>query len=763
MMKLKLPTLALALLLLSLNSKAELTIHIEKKSDYEDSDLYSRVQASASKYWFAEEVFWKVVPQNREIRFDFSLVSNEHLAQTNFERIRLNLFAPKDDIDALVKHEVSHVFLNTYCPLLSDVFIHELFSYWRSGDYLRILYGQNQMYLKSHAIKELRSPSKFDKIKAIATARLISELINSRKSHFLDNFFKLLLRRCNDSDFLDSQGSLKNQFLDELHEADSEPFSKDDSGFLIFDSVANEVLETDGNWFSPQAPGSTLKPFLLSFFSNLKKDKLKRATTEWECGPNIKLKWNYKSALNFSCNGFFLDSKYSLFELDNYVNILNSITDKSYSAKWLSPADLIGLWPSIKLNLLEIARVYDYILERDSETISVLKKTAVLGTLSGSPESKWFVNHNIALKSGTTTRLDLSIDKGFIVAVFNIQNTPKIAVLYRSGSRPLDMLSELKSRIEKYVNYKDSSARVQVLSAFNPSSLAISCPTVLLRNGLPIKSHKIDRHTSKLYSDRYSCVGAPFDVTATDAVIRKLYGDITFQKQEQKTLISAGRSEKNLRAQMGSQIILQTSELHYLKSVFFSEGGNHRQEMKKALLLVIKNNIGFWNKKRGPICDSTICQVFNLNYEMVPLNQKSEITELLLDLGNRQIAGNGWLEFSLGGEQYWQKKVSIQSVSDFLADPAFDLKTGKKSKDEFIFYSDNLEYKRPCELVRSQFKLRSCPKSVVRSIDGDTVFEGQGDGHDRGMNILEANQLAIQGFNFDQILENFYGLKVIQL
>lgn len=761
MMKQKLLTLALTCLLWNQNSNAGLKVRFAEGSAADTASVKESLEKTAHDFWFSEEQYWKVVPIEQELEVDFSLVSTDHLAQTRRHRISFNIYTPKADLDFTLRHELAHVFLNSQCPLLTDGFAQELFAYWRSGDYLRLLYGQKLLYTKSDAFKELKDTSPFGSSKTVAVARLINELVKKGNENFLKIWFNDVLVNCQDKAFIEKQDSLAKGFLDRLQGTQAN-LAVNESGFLVLDALANEVLVAEGHWQKKQSVGSTLKPFAVSFFSDLKKSRLKKNTTEWECGEAAWKKWDYRKALNYSCNGFFLDVQPKPAELASYVDTLNSLTGSQFQTQWLNMADIIGLWPTLQLNLFDVAKIYDYLLEKDQETVGILKQTARAGTLSGTSDSKWFFDNGIALKSGTTTNLDLSLETGFIAAVFNSGKTSKIAVLYRSGRRPVDLLSELKSKIQKFLKHQDALARVQVLSSFKLNSIQITCPTVVFKNGIqqPLGT-QIDVQKMNSVNNRLSCAGEPFQVHAQDQLVRRLYGDLTFQKLKPVAKIDEARSEKNARARQGSELVLTTSEQHYLKSVLFSESGNYRNELKKALLLVFKTNLGFWNTKKQPICDTTICQVFNLNYESVTLAQKQSIDDLIFDLESTHLGTTQWLEFSLGGNEIWEKEVSVKDVSTYLNTPnltKFELH--KHDGGLSLAINDKQQAKESCEKFRTYFKFRSCPDAAEMSERGLIKFSGRGEGHERGMDLTAANQLAIQGFNFDQIIEAFYKLKV---
>ncbi len=762
-MKPRLLTLALTCLLWNLNSNAELKVRFANDVAADKASLKPSLEKTANDFWFAEEQYWKMIPADHELEIDFSLVSTDHVAQTRQNRINFNVYTAPKDIGVTLKHEVAHVFFNRYCPNLTDPFAQELFAYWRSDDYLRLLYGQKQLFAKSDAFRELKQNSSFNTSKAISVARLINELLKKDQEAELKNWFTDIFKQCQDSAFLKKQSTLAGEFINRLQGNQVNQSNTNDFGFLVFDSLANETIYSEGNWKKKQTVGSTLKPLTVSFFKDIKTEKSPKKTVEWECGKAVRTKWDYKKALNHSCNGFFLDTKIKVEEMNSYTYTLNALTNSSYQSEWLNMADTIGLWPTIKLDLLDLAKVYDYILETNPSTIATLKQTPAAGTLSESKEAAWFIQHGISLKSGTTTQLDLSIEKGFLVAVFNVESAPKIAVLYRAGNRPIDLLPELKSKIEKYVTYVDSPAQVQVLSSFQLNSVDVSCPTILLKNGAATSvSGKLDLQKLKVSKGRFGCAGAPFDVSAKDQVSRKLYGDLSFRNGTAIAVLDQARSEKNARARRGSELVLNTSEWHYLRSVAFSESGNYRQELKKAMLLVFKNNLSFWKSKNAPICDTTICQVFNLNYEQMKSDQKKQVDDLILEIGSSHLGAKNWLEFSLGGTDEWTQTVTYQNVAEYLKIAVAADLSGTKTGDEFIFEIAGQKITTSCEKLRTYFKLRSCP-DVITSLDASSAqFAGKGEGHERGMDLTAANQLAIQGFNFDQIIEAFYKLKILK-
>lgn len=761
MMKQKLLTLALTCLLWSPNSNAGLKVRFAESSAADKVSGKESLEKTAHDFWFSEEQYWKVVPIEQDLEIDFSLISIDHLAQTRRRRINFNIYTPKADLESTLRHELAHVFLNSQCPQMSDSFPQELFAYWRSGDYLRLLYGQKLIYTKADAFKELKDTSSFGPSKTIAVARLINEIVKKGNESFLRAWFSDVLAQCQDKAFIEKQSQLAKSFLDHLQGIPANLVSNE-SGFLILDALANEVQVAEGNWQKKQSVGSILKPFAVSFFSDLKKNRNRKNTPEWDCGDTNLKKWDYKKALNYSCNGFFLDVQTQPTELADYVYTLNALTGSQFQTRWLNMADIIGLWPTLQLNLLEVAKIYDYLIERDPGTLNVLKKTAAEGTLSGANESKWFLDHGVSLKSGTTTNLDLSVETGFVAAVFNSGKAAKIAVLYRSGRRPIDLLPELKSKIQKYLKHQDKPAQVQVLSSFKLNSIQITCPTILFKNGVQQSvEHQIDLQKMNSLNNRLSCAGEPFLVHAQDQIVRRLYGDLTFQKLKPIANLEDARSEKNARARQGSELVLTTSEQHYLKSVLFSESGNYRNELKKALLLVFKTNLGFWNAKKQPICDTTICQVFNLNYEMVPLAQKQVIDDFIFELDSTHLGTNQWLEFSLGGSEAWEKEVPINDLSSYFKIPDLThLEIQKKSDKIYFVINEKHLASEPCESFRTHFKFRSCPEGAELSSNGFIKFNGRGEGHERGMDLTAANQLAIQGFNFDQIIEVFYKLKV---
>jgi hypothetical protein len=306
MMKQKLLTLALTCLLWNQSSNAELKVRFANDVAADKASLKSSLEKTANDFWFAEEQYWKVIPADHELEVDFSLVSTDHVAQTRQNRINFNVFTAPKDIGVTLKHEVAHVFFNRYCPKLTDPFAQELFAYWRSEDYLRLLYGQKQLFAKADAFRELKQKSPFNTSKAISVARLINELVKTEKETELKNLFSDIIRQCQNSAFLKTQSTLAAEFINRLQGNQVNQSNTDDYGFLVFDSLANETISAQGNWQKKQTVGSTLKPLSVSFFKDIKTVKAPKKTVEWECGKAVLPEWDYKRALNYSCNGFFL-------------------------------------------------------------------------------------------------------------------------------------------------------------------------------------------------------------------------------------------------------------------------------------------------------------------------------------------------------------------------------------------------------------------------------------------------------------------------
>jgi peptidoglycan hydrolase-like amidase len=61
----------------------------------------------------------------------------------------------------------------------------------------------------------------------------------------------------------------------------------------------------------------------------------------------------------------------------------------------------------------------------------------------------------------------------------------------------------------------------------------------------------------------------------------------------------------------------------------------------------------------------------------------------------------------------------------------------------------------PCEALRNQLRLPSCPDRITPSGDA-FVFHGTGEGHGAGLDVTEANAAAAEGADFRALLDRAY-------
>ena len=57
----------------------------------------------------------------------------------------------------------------------------------------------------------------------------------------------------------------------------------------------------------------------------------------------------------------------------------------------------------------------------------------------------------------------------------------------------------------------------------------------------------------------------------------------------------------------------------------------------------------------------------------------------------------------------------------------------------------------PCEVLRNQLRLPSCPEEV-RAVGGEIVFRGRGEGHGEGLDLTSASAAAAEGADFRALL-----------
>lgn len=230
------------------------------------------------------------------------------------------------------------------------------------------------------------------------------------------------------------------------------------------------------------------------------------------------------------------------------------------------------------------------------------------------------------------------------------------------------------------------------------------------------------------------------------------------------------RSERFVRgilyeAEHDGPVVLETDMLSYVDAVLSAEAQNLSSNARQAMRAVIA-----WNAAHGrhrhpessSLCDTTHCMVF-LGESAPDHKQRSEPIDIelvkLLD-GLADKAGLNWLPFAAGGDERWQRQMSVAELSSvFKEKQILDIRRElRKNGTLFIrlYYPDSEEV-IACEIFRNTLKLPSCP-DIVRSVDDRRrwEFQGLGAGHGLGLSVARAQALAVSGRSAEQILIDAY-------
>ena len=203
----------------------------------------------------------------------------------------------------------------------------------------------------------------------------------------------------------------------------------------------------------------------------------------------------------------------------------------------------------------------------------------------------------------------------------------------------------------------------------------------------------------------------------------------------------------------GDAVVLQTDPETYADAVLSAEAQDLRGEVQKALRAAI-----FWNGVHGghrhpdtrSLCDATHCMVFQGEASEGPGKPPGKTDLSLLGLLDEAAAQKklGWLSFSEGGADGWEKRVPFGELKRLVDESAFlDLRRERTRSGEIVVHLmyPEAEEKVPCDVFRARLKLPSCPASIQSdTANGTWIFKGTGKGHGQGLSVDRARALADQ-------------------
>lgn len=683
----------------------------------------------------------------------------------------------------ILYHELAHQFVYTYSPYIGDhVFLHETFAYWVTKDYERIVGDINNHNVDSYYVKssldyllDHRSSLDKDKRQIIYISRLLSELnkrnkLNRSSSEGIENSLLQFYRELFAVNVKSKSQLGINKLIEILGNEPIESIGgKSAFGFQIVDGADQFPLKTLGKIAERRDIGSTLKPVLVANFQTFRKVRKSKNHFSWICGQDSKgqlgsQNWNWQQALVKSCNGYFVDQqKWSKSNSDEFLAYLAKLGINE-EPEQVSLGQVVGLVPGIKLSVQELAGIYRALLKEHPEILEVLKETAKTGTLAGLPDSSWFVKNEIALKSGTVRNNSNQPLLGWIVAAKGQRDKGLawVAVYYQQLKSPAEMLGGLRQWLGDFVDYHSESTKVQVLGLAESNQISLGCPHN--KNSIRLGSLKI--------GDRFNCGVYPVEVTfpLKDRTLktRKYFGSFRKLNRGDDQIVYAKSTPKQIKARRGSSLVLETGMSSYVSQVLASEMPNGREELLKALALVIKKNALSHPRHRLGPCDTTHCQVFASDWESISETHQSRILKATLavnknNLTNRlasESADSSWFPFSNGGFTEWSQLSAKVDVLHKVEVKDFD-QIKIEGKRIIFLKSDDPVQESDCEKIRTIMHLQSCPSEALVT-DGMIRWVGTGEGHGMGLRLFEADARAASGENYQEILRFFYpGVEIL--
>ena len=186
---------------------------------------------------------------------------------------------------------------------------------------------------------------------------------------------------------------------------------------------------------------------------------------------------------------------------------------------------------------------------------------------------------------------------------------------------------------------------------------------------------------------------------------------------------------------------------------------------REALALVISHNVeaaaAHERHPARPLCDTTHCQVFLGTARSAQPRDRAIFDEPSARFAAAAHGARSFLSFAKGGSLPWRETRPLAQVGAALG--PVDLAHTRIEDGAVISVCTNIDghdafdesVRIPCELMRNELRLPSCPRSFV--VEGTSVgFAGSGEGHGVGLDVELAKTMSAQGATADEILREAY-------
>ncbi len=749
--------------------------------------------------------------------YNYSHIKNTKVGTIDRDGIGLWQGLSEQNKSSVLRHEIGHQFLEQLCPgRISMPAVHEIFAQWISGDFNRIAayssefaYGHlAALWLKEKNLFTESLDPESNKI-SYALGRILME---KSKSESLISHLINITRFCLKDEF-DGSLAARAIFTELLGSEIKTPILKGDPDILVVDGLSLEPLLAVGKTKTPFAPGSILKPLLVSLVKELRLPTMALSSPYWQCGRSGKLVplgatrepmlWTWDQALIHSCNGFFLEHReVKKFDLRPWAALLTQFGVKHDLNKDFkiesngSPNDQnigilqksIGLVPGLEISVEQVLGLYRWLYDRAPDIAYSLLKTPLQGTLRDHPQSRWFVENGFALKTGTFRTTGSEPHDGWIVAVGPLtdkpDNPPLLGVIHGAGQAPNELLHNLAKHLKSHVAGAEvvrGDAQVQILGGLvHPGPMKLSCAHQLYQIKELPPHEKIDGLRPKTIIPTkksvlrttepglYTCYQGPITISLTNQnkIRYRYFGRLRVDPLDSNlpNRFSLPVTERRAGARQGSSLVIETSLQHYISNVVSNEYPDGYRATLQALALAVGLNSRSRRHEARPVCDTSHCQIFGGQYpsrwnrpdssRKMRLFEASHwaLTQLARDSTCRS---DDWYPFSLGGGKHWQHRRPLNQVAASLGVGLPLAKIMVRSQVEVAHGQGVLSLS--CEVFRNQLRLPSCPH-VAQMADGFAIFNGTGDGHGLGLSLIDADLLAARGKDAVEIFRRYFPL-----
>ncbi len=685
--------------------------------------------------------------------------------------IALNRLLTRDAADAVFVHELAHIFFENRCASLarSAPLLSEAFALFASGDAARRTFEGTRFLFAASARDWLLARAGDERGDSRAAQQALARVLAQPESvRGWEVFFSRLLVSCADGNFAAS-GALA-AFLDQVRGTTAQSAAAaaalpSTADFLLVDGLAGETLAEEGKPRARFPAGSILKPTLVAAAPALMEPRAARDAPEWRCpGPaRAGESFTWQRALAASCNGFFLDFPEAPGAFAGWSEEMDTLGVR-LPDRALTMAERIGLREAVTLSPLEAVRLYTWLDRKMPFVVDALRQTPANGTLAGAPDAGWFLERGIALKTGTVRDVKSAPLHAWIVAVGprDASGAPAfVAVLHATSRATGALLPDLKRRLLAALTGLESAAEVQILGLVPEAGVGLACDG---QAPLFVRSPAGDWRLAKprvvippgmlAPGTTYACAAAALVLTFADGheghgatIHRNYFGALHVESLPGGAGISSvPLRERSAKARRGSRFVLTTSERAYVTSSLLSELPAGHTELLAALALVVRNNRLLRRHGDRPPCDTTHCNLFGQD-GAASLAARRRAQRAVSALALFEIApppgGREWLSFSLGGKGAWTEARTAAEIADALGLDARPTRIARLDAGD-IEVTTVFAHRLPCETLRNQLRLPSCPDASVFANDAFT-FRGTGEGHGSGLDLTAAAAAAAEG------------------